>query len=101
MQTLYGIHVNNVDQVSVDVFNDRRPTPYKWRAYFAVSPASIARLRRVYAAHPKAFYVSRGWSPARWKMYKHWYTAWTRKEGAIGLSPSLDTLETKFGGPGL
>jgi hypothetical protein len=101
MQTLYGIHVNNVNQVSVDVFNDRRDAPYKWKAYFAVSPSSIARLRRVYAAHPKAFYISREWSPARWKMYKHWYTAWTRGEEASRLSPSLDTLETKFGELGL
>lgn len=98
MQTLYGIHVNNADQVSVDVFSDRRSAPNKWKTYFVVSPASVSRLRRVYAAHPKAFYITREWSPARWKAYKAWYTDWTKRTSHKKASPSLDTLETRFHG---
>lgn len=98
MQTLYGIHVNNVGQVSVDVFSDRRSAPNKWRVYFCVSASSIARLRRVYAAHKKACYVTREWSPSRWRAYKEWSTSWIAPGQRTAGLPSLDTLETKSQG---
>jgi hypothetical protein len=98
MQTLYGLHINNTGQISVDVFSERRSPPNKWRVYFCVTPASAARLRRVYLAHKMSFYVSREWSPARWRVYKEWRADWITGGGG-GASPRyLDSLETKIGG---
>jgi hypothetical protein len=76
MQNLYSVHINNVGQVSVDVFSPRRKSPNKWRAYFALQPASMARVRRLYAQDKKRFYVSREWSYGRWRMYKEWCSQW-------------------------
>jgi len=94
MQTLYGIYVNNVGQVSVDVFSPKHTGINKWRMYFAVRPMTMARLRRIYAAHPKAFYISREWSSRRWKAYKAWGVAWTGANAGVQLALSLDSLET-------
>lgn len=93
MQTLYAIHINQANQVSVDVFSEKHSGVAKWRMYFAVRPCTLARLRRIYAAKPKAFYINREWSPARWKAYKTWGIGDLRRgEGA--LAGSLDSLAT-------
>lgn len=92
MQTLYAIHVNNVNQVSVDVFSPKHLGASKWRVYFAVRPQTVARLRRIYAANPGAFYIRREWSPARWKAYKEWSLRWS--EQAPMEAGSLDPLPT-------
>lgn len=97
MQTLYGIFINNVGQVSVDVFNPKRASHIKWRSYFCVSSASIARLRRVYAAHKKACMISREWSPARWRVYREWRATWAldvipTSGGSVPLSLSQQVL---------
>jgi hypothetical protein len=94
MQTLYGIHVNNVGQVSVDVFSPKHSGVSKWRMYFAVKPTTLIRLRRIYAAHPKSFYITREWSPNRWKAYKKWSTSWLDKVGYPPVKASLDYLAT-------
>ena len=94
MQTLYGIHVNHNNQVSVDVFSERRSGPSKWRVYFGVRPLTVARLRRIYAAFPKRFIITREWSPARWKAYKVWALGPWSREARPDPEASLDSLET-------
>lgn len=97
MQTLYAIHINNADQVSVDVFSDKHTGAAKWRCYFAVRPLTVARLRRVFAKYPKRFYIRRDWSPARWRAYKEWALGETWRGDRVGVAVSLDYLAT--GGP--
>ncbi len=94
MQTLYAIHVNNVNQVSVDVLSEKHSGFHKWRTYFAVRPQTVARLRRIYAAHPKAFYISKEWSPGRWRMYKKWALRGIVSRDEPMIADSLDPLAT-------
>ena len=94
MQTLYAIHVNNVNQVSVDVFSEKHTGFSKWRSYFAVKPLTVARLRAIYAAHPKAFYIRKEWSPARWAAYKEWCLGEWARTARGGVGVSLDPLPT-------
>ena len=94
MQTLYGIHVNNVNQVSVDIFSEKHKGVAKWRIYFCVTPSSVLRLRRVYQSYRKRCIVTREWSPGRWKAYKEWCTAWVPGRLPNGGGPSLDHLAT-------
>jgi 3-deoxy-D-manno-octulosonic-acid transferase len=94
MQTLYAIHTNNVGQVSVDTFNDRRQAPNKWRVFFCVTPSSVMRLRRVYAKHKKRFYISFEWSPSRWRVYREWRADMATMGKRQVVSPSLVPLQT-------
>jgi hypothetical protein len=72
MQTLYTVHTNTNGQVSVDVWSQRHLGFYKWRQYFNVGKKTLARLRRIYRAAPKRFYMTREWSALRWKAYAGW-----------------------------
>lgn len=94
MQSLYTIHVNQQGQISVDVFSYRRQTPHGWLSYFAVTPSTAKRLRRLYAKFTRRFYVSKEWSSGRWKMYKDWRDADLARKGTRVVPPSLDSLAT-------
>ena len=94
MQRLYAIHVNNVGQVSVDVYSEKHTGAAKWRMYFAVKPQTVQRLRRIYAANKKCFYISHQWSASRWKAYKTWSMSWHTSSTPLGAAGSLDHLAT-------
>lgn len=94
MQTLYVVCTNQVGQVSVDVFSERHSGVSKWKCYFSVGPATVARLRRVYRAEPSRFYIRHEWSAGRWAAYKKWVMDGPRK-GAVERVPSLVLLQTK------
>lgn len=94
MQTIYGIHINNVGQVSVDVYSDKHKGAVKWVCYFCVRPTTVARLRRIYALFPRRFIVTKQWSPRRWRAYKDWAVSQFELEYTAGLTASLDNLQT-------
>lgn len=94
MQTLYGIHKNVAGQISVDVFSPKHLGASKWRIYFALSHSSVARLRRIYKASPRAFYISNEWSSGRWRAYKVWAQDNPKPDQLVGPA-SLDSIQTK------
>lgn len=72
MGGLVGIHKNVQSQLSVDIFNERHAGVSKWRLYFTVTPATVARLRRLYRADKTRFIITGEWSAGRWRAYKQW-----------------------------
>jgi hypothetical protein len=94
MAHLFGIHVNSVGQISVDVWSSRRKVPNQWKVYFSLSPHSIIRMRAIYKRYPKLCIVTREWSPRRWKAYKGWCADQFGAGGPGGV-PSLDLLPTR------
>lgn len=94
MQTLYAIHVNIVGKVSVDCYSLRHCGAAKWRVYFSVTPATVARLRAIYRKHPERFYISRQWSKERWRLYREWTVGDPVKGWRQAGVSSLDSLAT-------
>jgi len=87
---LYGVFVSSEGHIAVDVYSSRRGVFPKWRTYFMLTPSSIARVRNLYRAMKKKFYVSPAWSARRWGAYKEWCKAQFVRKGPVGLGGSLD-----------
>ena len=79
--------------MSVDVFSERHRGINKWFVYFCITPSSILRLRAFYIKYKKKTYVTRGWSPARYRMFREWYMS--QFGVVLGRGSSLDSLPTK------
>lgn len=97
MQTLYVISANVQGQLSVDVFSPKHAGPSSWRQYWLPSKSTVARLRKLWRANEKCFYVRREWSALRWRAYKNWVM--TQSAGAAVAEASLDLLATSVQSP--